>query len=374
MPVQPSFPAVGDVHDQGPHTFDDAPSLRHKAWVAGFDPAYWWPVAWSHEIGHQQVREAVFQGTSVAVFRGDDGVLRALEDRCAHRLVKLSLGEVDGCALQCSYHGWTFDGQGTLVRTALDPVEGRSPKASVRGYPVAEKYGLIWVFFGDPALMADRPLPVIDHLEGDRPWNVVPIDFDLRCHPTAIIHNVMDSTHVAALHRTFRTRSLLYGPVSGTTAEGDTVTVSHDIRLDPGGLLRWIVNPLKTPHQTAEYRYPYLVVTVGGVYQLWNLFLPMGPRRCRLFLLPMSEGVQIPGTGITPPARLLKPVLGFAKRHLVAPLFTEDVWSFEAEQQGYDTHHDRPSIDLHPGIQPSDRLTVRKWQEHVDRTAQAAAK
>lgn len=363
----PSFPQVGQIHEDGPFTFDTAPSPRHKAWSAGFDPAYWYPVAWSHEVAKEKVREVIFQGMSVAVFRGADGNLGALENRCAHRQVKLSLGEVRDCALQCSYHGWTFGADGQLQRVGHEHFGGKMPRAKLKTFPIQERYGLIWVFFGDPALTGHRPLPRIENLEGDRPWSCVPISFDLRCHPTAIVNNVMDSTHVATLHRTFRTRTLNYGPVTRCETVGDAVHLEHDIELDSGGLLRWLVNPLKVPKQHSEYRYPYLIVTVGEVYQLWNLFLPIGPRRCRLFLLPMSEGLRVPGTTWSPPNGLVAPFLSVARRYLVEPLFTEDVWSFEAEQQGYDAHYSKPAIDPHPAIAPSYRLTVRKWEEYLAR-------
>ena len=42
-----------------------------------------------------------------------------------------------------------------------------------------------------------------------------------------------------------------------------------------------------------------------------------------------------------------------------------------AEQQGYDTHHAAPAVDLHPAIRPCYQLTVRKWQEHLARSTTA---
>lgn len=43
---------------------------------------------------------------------------RAFEDRCPHRMARLSQGRVvdGGGALQCSYHGWEFDGAGGCAR------------------------------------------------------------------------------------------------------------------------------------------------------------------------------------------------------------------------------------------------------------------
>jgi phenylpropionate dioxygenase-like ring-hydroxylating dioxygenase large terminal subunit len=54
-------------------------------------------------------RRAVVDGVEVVVWRLPDGGVAALDDRCAHQWVRLSLGTVlpDGC-LVCPSHGWTF--------------------------------------------------------------------------------------------------------------------------------------------------------------------------------------------------------------------------------------------------------------------------
>jgi nitrite reductase (NADH) small subunit len=46
----------------------------------------------------------------VAVFRGENGVVYALEDRCPHRGAPLSQGVIyDVCKVACADHGWTID-------------------------------------------------------------------------------------------------------------------------------------------------------------------------------------------------------------------------------------------------------------------------
>jgi toluene monooxygenase system ferredoxin subunit len=37
------------------------------------------------------------------------GLLRAYEDCCAHQHMRLSEGRLDGCALTCAAHGWTYN-------------------------------------------------------------------------------------------------------------------------------------------------------------------------------------------------------------------------------------------------------------------------
>lgn len=352
-----------------PPTFAEATTPRAKAWSAGFDPDYWYAVELESEVKPGQVVEVRFQGTSVALYRGTDGAFVALENRCAHRQVKLSDGFVRDCQLVCRYHGWTFDAEGRLVGFLDDLADRRVPKTGVRRYPTAVKYGLVFVFFGDPALAPTRPLPHIPELEGDDPWFVVPIVYTMRCHPTAYINNVMDSTHVATLHTKYNTRSMLYGKVNRCETVGDKVVVGHDIRLDPRGFLKHLVGKLDTPHQEAWYDYPYMHVHVGGVTALWNFMLPMDDRSTRLFLLSCAKNVRIPFTGVRPPALVMRPFARIAREILVRPLFDEDVWSTEAEQQGYDAHFDEPEIDPHPSIRPCYELTARKWSEHLAREA-----
>jgi len=367
-----NFVSISAHPRKRPPSFEHAKSLRHKAWSAGFDPAYWYAVEFSKNVRDGQAIEVEFQGTSVAVFRGEDGALGAIENRCAHRQVKLSDGEVHGCQLMCRYHGWTYDADGCLTGIAHDVDSTTFPKVRLRRYPVAEKYGLIFVFFGDPALLPERPLPRVEVLEGSEPWFVVPIDFTMACHPTAYVNNVMDSTHVASLHRKFRTRSLIYSPVKTYETKGDSVTVTHDIDLDPGGLLRHMVKGLKTREQHAVYEYPHLHVHVGGVFELWNFILPVNERTTRIFLLSCSERVTIPFTSIAPPDALVRPFTAIAREILVRPLFDEDVWSTEAEQLGFDRYFDERELEPHPSIRPSYELTVRKWEEHLARMSSAS--
>lgn len=72
--------------------------------------AGWWPVAHSDEV--RQHPGAFRLGTKdLAVYRDRTGTVRAVEDRCPHRRLPLSMGRLteDG-SIQCPYHGWSFDG------------------------------------------------------------------------------------------------------------------------------------------------------------------------------------------------------------------------------------------------------------------------
>jgi len=79
--------------------------------------AIWWAVARSEEISADKPFNVDIGDQPIVLWRDTDGTVRALEDRCPHRRAPLSLGCILGSgAIQCGYHGWTFDGEnGQLV-------------------------------------------------------------------------------------------------------------------------------------------------------------------------------------------------------------------------------------------------------------------
>src|SRR5262245_62625214 len=103
--------ANGDVEAVGPDarprppSFAAARSRHQQVRAAGLHPDYWYPVEYDANVRREQVVEVRFWGRSIALYRGVDGRLRAMENRCAHRQLALSLGAVTGCGLTCAYHG-----------------------------------------------------------------------------------------------------------------------------------------------------------------------------------------------------------------------------------------------------------------------------
>ena len=76
----------------GPPQFTEARSKRQKVRAAGLDPDYWYPVEYERAVPPGATLDVTFWNSSIVVYRGRDGRLRALENRCAHRQLKLSQG------------------------------------------------------------------------------------------------------------------------------------------------------------------------------------------------------------------------------------------------------------------------------------------
>ena len=105
----------------------------------------WFPVAWSHEI-ERKPRACRLSGRPLVIYRTEEGSVVAFDDRCPHRHAPLSQGKLIEGALQCPYHGWSFDQAGQCVRIpaslAQESIERAPPLTSWRVY---EGMGLVWV-------------------------------------------------------------------------------------------------------------------------------------------------------------------------------------------------------------------------------------
>lgn len=159
----------------------------------------WYPLAWSREIERSIVTRRVLE-EDLAVYRTEEGAVAALEDACPHRLAPLSIGRLQGDAIQCGYHGLTFDCTGRCVHA---PGMARTPESfRVRSYPTAESMGMVWIWMGDPA-RADRSqvfhLPQYD----DPAYSVVEGDALLvQANYLSLADNLCDPTHVVYVHQT----------------------------------------------------------------------------------------------------------------------------------------------------------------------------
>jgi phenylpropionate dioxygenase-like ring-hydroxylating dioxygenase large terminal subunit len=157
----------------------------------------WYPLAWSHDITRTLTRRTVIE-QNVVLYRSSDGSVVALDDLCPHRMLPLSLGRLKGDAIECGYHGMTFDGAGKCIRIPGQNVIPRN--AVVRSYPIGERLGLVWIWMGDPAL-ADRS-KIFDLPEFHDPsWSVVFGDaLHNRANYLNLADNLCDPSHVSFVH------------------------------------------------------------------------------------------------------------------------------------------------------------------------------
>jgi hypothetical protein len=354
----------------GPPSFDEAKNRRQKARAAGMNPDYWYAVEWDANVKKGEVKEVVFWKNSIALFRGEDGKLSAIDNRCAHRQLKLSIGHVNGCNLVCPYHGWQYDASGRCVHIPHETFGVKDPEFKVRSYPVMVKYGLIFIFPGDPKLASERRPPEIPELEGPKAqqWGMIPVDATWKCHHSMILDNVSDFTH-AYLHRRFK--PFHDAKLTRLEAKGDTIEVEYDTVVGGGGITQYFVNRThsKANHIKLAYEYPYQRSNTDDRIKHWCFVLPIDEQTTRaIFIFYFRHDlVQLPGMPWfkLPPFLIHNVIMPFAKRFQVAPLIAEDKMAVEAEQEGYNRHYEQPIAELNPAVHQFQQLTIRKWEEHL---------
>jgi phenylpropionate dioxygenase-like ring-hydroxylating dioxygenase large terminal subunit len=332
------------------------------------DPSYWYAVEYDRTLKRGQVIEVRFWKRSIALYRDQQGELHAMEDRCAHRHLKLSIGTVEGCNLTCAYHGWQYDPSGRLSAVKHELFGKPMPRFQLRTYPVRVRYGLIWIFPGDPEMAAKRQIPDIPELEGPDAWPCEPIDFRWNAHHSMIIDNVSDFTH-AYLHRRYRPFVDAKLTKLSVEEDRDRVVVAYKTTIGDGQLSKYFVNRSSVDVSDIElgYEYPYQWSNTDDMIKHWCFVLPEDERQSRVFFLfhfhPRS--IKLPFVPVFFPRFLMGPILRIANAILVKPLLAEDGFACAAEQEGYERHYDEPIAELSPAVVAFQQLTVRKWEAHL---------
>lgn len=202
----------------------------------------WFIACMSRELRHKPIARVV-QGVPLALFRDKDGVAGALIDRCPHRNVPLSLGEVasDGC-LQCPYHGWRFARDGAC--TAIPSYQGE-PAAKGRralSYPTIEQQGFVWVYSTPGELPESRPHEFA--LAGVRGYTTVRQVVEANASMYSTIENALDVPHTAFLHKgLFRSESRGIEITAKVRRTRDRVEAEYIGEPRPPGLIARILSP-----------------------------------------------------------------------------------------------------------------------------------
>ena len=158
----------------------------------------WYVAAWSEEVRRSLLSRKICEN-AVLFYRRLDGGAVAIADKCRHRLLPLSLGKLEGDAVVCGYHGFTFGSDGQCIRI---PSQDRiSDNYKVRSYPVIERDGIVWIWPGqleaaNPDLIPSLPWCGDPAWAGPRGAALAEAEYRL------ILDNLLDLTHETYVHPT----------------------------------------------------------------------------------------------------------------------------------------------------------------------------
>ncbi|MEL6223950.1 MAG: aromatic ring-hydroxylating dioxygenase subunit alpha [Cyanobacteria bacterium J06627_8] len=158
-----------------------------------FVEGWYWAIA-SHQLKVGQVKAVTIQGRNLAIYRGANRQVVAIDAYCPHMGAHLAEGRVEGDRLRCFFHNWAFDHAGTCVDAPC--LEGPPPIQQAT-FPTAEQYGMVWVWTG---LQPTNPLPSVPELEGKPCRAVMGRRFIRNCHPNVVMVNAIDANHFNTVH------------------------------------------------------------------------------------------------------------------------------------------------------------------------------
>lgn len=261
----------------------------------GFDwRACWYPVVFSADMPAERPLAFTLHDEPYVLFRDRGGAVACLEDRCPHRMARLSAGRVVDGVIECGYHGWRFEGSGACTHIPqLAPEHPVPARACAKGLAAVERQGIVWVWTGEPADAASAEVPLIAALEEA---GVQHVDYmtDLPYDQGYLVENVIDVAHIHIAHDGVRggghrhlARPLVFDVIEDS-AQGLKASYRS---VAPGQV------PVQTSLASAviEFRAPGLVHYTSNyrdsrrIAGLALYSLPMGQGRCRLLYRKYSN-------------------------------------------------------------------------------------
>ena len=225
----------------------------------------------------------------VAVLRDRAGELKSFVNVCRHRGHPVVSGEGRRETLQCPYHAWTYDLDGTLRKA---PRSEREPDFDSEGYsmlPVAtEAWGPLVFVNPDPdaAPLAEAlgPLPGLvaeSGLDLDRLRFRIRNDWEIECDWKVAIENYLECYHCAVAHPGF-SKVIDVGPDEyQLRAEGLVMSQFGDVRESANGKVAYLAD---ADVEQAQYHmlFPNFTLNIdpGPGNMSVDVTRPAGPGRC----------------------------------------------------------------------------------------------
>jgi len=162
-------------------------------------PNGWYMVASSEELAPGAVLPVHYFGRDLVLLRTEAGVAGLLDAYCPHLGAHLGYGgKIRGEILQCPFHGWCFDAQGSCVAA---PFARKVPAgAQVKAWPLCERNGVLLAFHHRGEALPTSAVPQVPELASAAWTAPIAHRFRMRTHVQEIAENVIDLAHTRFLH------------------------------------------------------------------------------------------------------------------------------------------------------------------------------
>lgn len=174
----------------------------------------WYAVLDSKELKQGKPIGVARFSEKLVFWRDDKDNINCIFDKCCHRGASLSQGRINNNLIECPFHGFQYDASGKVT---FIPANGKNKEIprnfKVNSYLAKERYGFIWVWFGEKT--DDIPeIPFFEELKSGFSYGSFSEIWPV--HYTRAIENQLDVVHLPFVHKTTigkGNKTVVNGPV-----------------------------------------------------------------------------------------------------------------------------------------------------------------
>jgi len=261
-------------------------------------PNQWYVLMESKQVKDKPIG-VTRMGEKLVFWRDDRGKVSCLRDRCPHRGIELSKGQVVNGHIQCPFHGFEYDPTGRCV---LIPANGRDtpvPKVfRAHRYPTHEAHGFIWVWWGENPPEQMKPPRFFDTIDDDFSYATV---YDpWHAHYSRAIENQLDVVHVPFVHHNTIGRGIgkvVDGP--GMLWVDDDMFYVYPFNRDDDGTPPRKPSEVPVPDPEKDFRLEFIFPNlwqnrIGEKVRIVAAFVPVDEEHTLLYLRFYQKFLQAP--------------------------------------------------------------------------------
>ena len=190
-------------------------------------PFGWFQVAYPEDVAPGTATALRYWSTDLVLWRDEDGEFHLQDAYCPHLGAHLGVGgKVIGATLECPFHGWTFNGEGSCVKIPYSDKVNR--KARLRTYPVVVRNGMVMAWRHPDETDPLWEIPEIPEMS-DAAWSdSYRSSYLIKTVPQEMAENGVDPAHFRYVHGTDEVAEMesydTEGPISTMLSKQSYVT------------------------------------------------------------------------------------------------------------------------------------------------------
>jgi phenylpropionate dioxygenase-like ring-hydroxylating dioxygenase large terminal subunit len=207
---------------------------------------YWYIACESKDLDNKKPIARKILDEWIVLFRDEKGDPSCFQDRCIHRNSQLSKGWVKDGKLQCSYHGWIFNGEGKLTNIPSEGVHQKKVgNRCAVSYDAVEQEGFIFIRLNNNQTNQTEPFKSPKYKE--KGFETVRLFNKFNNSVINCAENYIDVPHTVFVHDKIFRDALDEEINCKVVRKEGMVEIEYLGETDNLGWFSWFLNPKKVP-------------------------------------------------------------------------------------------------------------------------------